>query len=168
MTTHDDGHVPDLVRDIVEPIAAELGVEVLDVQLTGPHGRRLIRVVADVIAPLPAVLHDEPAPGVDVDAIAVLSRKLGGLLDDRDVFPGSYTLEVSSPGVTAPLTRAQDFARNLGREVRVIRRGDDAATDGVQGTVTAVADDRVTLGTEDGDIEVLFEDIDQGTVVLPW
>jgi len=168
MTTHDDGHVPDLVRDIAEPIAEELGVEVLDVQLTGPHGRRLIRVVADVIAPLPAVAHEQPAAGVDVDAIAVLSRRLGGLLDDRDVFPGSYTLEVSSPGVATPLTRAQDFARNLGRDVRVIRRGDDAATTGVQGTVTAVADDRVTLATDDGDTEVRLADIDHGTVVLPW
>src|SRR5262249_40475479 len=53
------------------------------------------------------------------DDLAMVSRELGDLLDVHDAVPGSYTLECSSPGVNRPLRKPQDFARFLGKQVKV-------------------------------------------------
>jgi ribosome maturation factor RimP len=160
MTT-DDAALPAQVRALVEPLAAELQVEVLDVQVKGPRGRRLVRVTADA-ADLDA------AAGLDIDTIATLSRQLGDVLDAGDLITGTYTLEVTSPGADQPLTRARDFARNRGREVRLTRHHDDEEAAPMTGTVVAVTDDTVTLATADGELDVPLDDVDHATVVLPW
>jgi ribosome maturation factor RimP len=161
MATTDEEALPAQVRALVEPLAAALDVEVLDVQVKGSPGRRLVRVTADA-ADL------ETAAGLDIDTIATLSRRLGDALDADDLIPGAYTLEVTSPGADQPLSRARDFARNRGREVRVTRHQDAEEAPPVTGTVVAVTDDTVTLATADGDLDVPLEDVDHATVVLPW
>jgi hypothetical protein len=40
---------------------------------------------------------------------ANVSRDLSAIFDVEDVVPGQYTLEVSSPGLDRPLTRAEDL-----------------------------------------------------------
>ena len=161
MAPTDDATLPAQVRALVEPLAAALGVEVLDVQVKGSRGRRLVRVTADA-ADL------EAAAGLDVDTIATLSRQLGDALDADDLVPGAYTLEVTSPGADQPLTRPRDFARNRGREVRIARLGDDEEAAPVTGTVVAVTDDAVTLAVAAGELDVSLGDIDHAMVVLPW
>lgn len=161
MATADDATLPAQVRALVEPLAAALEVEVLDVQVKGSRGRRLVRVTADA-ADL------EAAAGLDIDTIATLSRQLGDALDADDLVQGAYTLEVTSPGADQPLTRARDFARNRGREVRITRHRDDKDTPPVTGTVVAVTDDTVTLATADGERDVPLGDVDHAKVVLPW
>jgi ribosome maturation factor RimP len=161
MATNDEGVLPERVRDLAEPIARDLGVEVLDVTITGGKGRRLVRLTADA-AELDA------AAGLDIDTIATMSRRLGDVLDEHDLLPGAYTLEVTSPGADRPLTRPRDFARNAGREVRVTRHGDDEDATPLTGEVVATTDAAVTLATPAGEVEVPFEDIDHGKVVLPW
>jgi len=50
---------------------------------------------------------------------AAASRALSPILDVLDPVEGAYTLEVSSPGIDRPLTRADDFRRYAGFEVKV-------------------------------------------------
>jgi Uncharacterized protein conserved in bacteria len=57
--------------------------------------------------------------GISVDDCAKLSRELGTLLDIHDVIPGSYTLEVSSPGLTRALKKPKDFKRFKGKKVKI-------------------------------------------------
>jgi ribosome maturation factor RimP len=146
------------VRELVLPIADELGVEVLDVVIAGARGRRVVRIVADS-ADLSA------GSGLDVGTIATLSRRLGAALDEHDVLAGAYTLEVTSPGVDRPLRTARDFARNVGRDVRVVRAGD---RDELAGSVVAADDEHLTLQVDGDEVEVPFADVDHGVVVLPW
>lgn len=160
MATNDEGVLPARVRDLAAPIADELGVEVLDVTVTGGKGRRLVRLTADTV--------DLEAAGLDIDTIATMSRRLGDLLDEHDLLPGAYTLEVTSPGADRPLTRPRDFARNVGREVRVTRHGDDEDVPPLTGEVVASTADAVTLATASGEVVVPFEDLDHARVVLPW
>lgn len=167
------------VRALADPLALEQGLEVLEVDVRGPSGRRLVRITADAADLTSSV-------GTDVDVLARFSRDLGAHLDEHDPVPGGYTLEVTSPGADRPLRRARDFARNVGREVRIVRRAvddprdaddaDDAAQaedrdgpGGLTGTLTAVTDTEITL-TSDSDrvIVVPLQDIDHGKVVLPW
>ncbi len=169
MTNHDDDGLPERIRALAGPLADALGVELLEVVVEGSHGRPLVRVVADVRVELPAELDpDEPALGVDVDVIAALSRDLGNLLDERDLIEGAHTLEVSSPGAARALRNAQDFARNLGRELRLVWREGHSHPDVDTATVVAVHAEGIVVHADDERVEVDLDAIDHATVVLPW
>jgi ribosome maturation factor RimP len=147
------------VRDAVTPVAESLEVDLIDVEVKGQKGRRVVRLIADAL---------DPSAGLDVETIATLSRRAGDQLDEDDLVPGAYTLEVSSPGATRPLRQARDFARNVGREVDVLRAEEHGDPRSLRGEVTEVDDEVVTLVTADGQVRVPLAEIDHGKVVLPW
>jgi ribosome maturation factor RimP len=161
MARHEDGRVSGRVRDLAVPLAEALDIEVLDVEVGGPRSRPVIRVIADVADPTSEA-------GLDVEVVAKLSRRLGDALDEDDLVPGPFTLEVTSPGVDRPLTRVRDFQRNLGRDVRVTAAGQGDATTEITGRLVAVDEDHLTLAVDDADVHVAFADLDHGRVVLPW
>ncbi len=158
MSRPSDDDLPREVRVLVEPIADELGLEVLDLVVKGQRGSRMVRLTVDT-ADLDAEV------GVDIDEIALLSRRLEDALDTHDPIAGGYTLEVTSPGADRPLTRARDFARNRGRPVRLeLADGSGELT----GELAAVSATTLTLTTDEGDRDVALDDVAQGHVVLPW
>jgi ribosome maturation factor RimP len=90
--------------DVLEPAVVAAGLELVDVELRAA----VVRVVVD------------RAGGVDVDALAEVSRGVSEVLDRHDPVPGHrYTLEVSSPGVERPLRTPAQFARAVGETVTV-------------------------------------------------
>ncbi|MBB1258493.1 ribosome maturation factor RimP [Streptomyces alkaliterrae] len=94
------------LRGLLEPLAAERGLDLEDVAVTPAGKRRVLRVVVD---------SDE---GVRLDACAELSRAASAALDDSDVMGGApYVLEVTSPGADRPLTEPRHFRRAVGRLV---------------------------------------------------
>jgi ribosome maturation factor RimP len=102
----------DHVREVVERVTASSGLELVEVEFRGAGGKaRMLRVFID-----------KPGGVTHADCEAV-SREVGTILDVEDVVPGgSYTLEVSSPGLDRKLTRLQDFARFVGSRVRLTTR----------------------------------------------
>jgi ribosome maturation factor RimP len=56
---------------------------------------------------------------MSVEDCATLSRALSAFLEAEDPIEGAYDLEVSSPGIDRPLTRAADFARWAGYEAKI-------------------------------------------------
>ena len=146
------------VRELATPLADELGVDLVDVEVKGQTGSRVLKLIADAF---------HPGEELDIDQIAKLSRQVGDALDETDLVPGAYTLEVSSPGATRPLVRQRDFARNVGREVRVhLREG--VSPGEVRGKIVAADDEVITVTNRDGEHRVPLGDVDHGKVVLPW
>ena len=159
MSRPSDDDLPRAVEELVAPLADELGLEVLDLVVKGQRGSRMVRLTVDV-ADLDAEV------GVDIDEVALLSRRLEDALDADDLIAGGYTLEVTSPGADRPLTRARDFARNRGRKVRLELAGDGPGE--LTGELIAVNETTLTLTTDDGDRDVALDDVARGHVVLPW
>lgn len=155
-----DGDLPARIAALATPLAEASDIELVDVEVKGQRNRRIVRLVADAEG------------GLDVDRIASLSRAVGDALDEQDVIPGQYTLEVTSPGADRPLRSVRDFRRNVGREVRVVRTKEAAQAPDVKGeltgTVRDVDDDAVTLVVADTEHRIELRDIDHGKVVLPW
>ena len=151
-----DPALAEAVHRLAEPVATAEGVDLLDVEVKGQRNRRLVRLVADA---------DD---GLDVDRIAKISRAVGDALDDDDLIAGAYTLEVTSPGVDRPLRAPRDFARNVGREVRVVRHEELEGPRELRGTVQDVDDERLTLTVEGEDRVVPLAEVQHGKVVLPW
>lgn len=147
------------IRAVAEPVVVEHEVELVEVEVRGAHGSRVVQVVAD----------DED--GLDLDRIADLSRVLGDLLDAEDVLDSKYTLEVTSPGVDRPLRTPTNFRRNIGREVRVVRNRaaiDRGEKGEFTGTLDDVDDEGLTLTVGKDTVTVPHDDVDHGKVVLPW
>jgi len=95
------------VRQLAAPLAAQEGLEVVDVEIGGGHGRQTLRL-----------LIDKPG-GVSLDDCSSVSRALSTALDVEDPIQGSYDLEVSSPGLDRPLRTPEHFQQYAGNKVRV-------------------------------------------------
>ena len=147
------------VRALATPVVDDRGVELVEVEVRGAHGSRVVRIVGD---------SDD---GLDLELIADLSREIGDRLDEDDFIGAKYTLEVSSPGVDRPLRTPANFRRNVGREMRVVRNRDaiDRGEKGeLTGTLDAVDDHGLTLTVGSDTVTVPHDDVDHGKVVLPW
>jgi ribosome maturation factor RimP len=99
------------VREIANRVAVSSGLEVVEVELRGGGKGRLLRIVID------------KQGGVTHEDCAHLSREVGTILDVEDAGPGgSYTLEVSSPGLDRKLVKASDYERFRGRLIKLTTR----------------------------------------------
>lgn len=125
------------LKALLEPVvhASRLYLEDVTVQMAGHH--RTVQVVID--------LPQEETGGVSLDAIAEISRALSDVLDNDPQDNGKpYDLEVSSPGVSRPLTEPRHWHRARGRLVKVnVIQGDN-----LTGRIQSVDDDGVTLVPE--------------------
>jgi ribosome maturation factor RimP len=91
---------------LLEPAVAAMGFELADIDVY--LGRRgVLRLYID------------RAGGVTVDDCQRVSEQVGALLDVEDPLPGSYTLEVSSPGFDRRLRTQGHFERFVGERVRI-------------------------------------------------
>jgi ribosome maturation factor RimP len=121
---------PDQVQEVIEPALSERGLLVDEVVIT-PAGRRsVLRISVD--RDLGA---DDSAPTTDatdplsLDEVAEATRAINAVLDPSDVMgEAPYVLEVSSPGVSRPLTEPRHFRRNIGRLVAVTPTEGEAFT----------------------------------------
>lgn len=147
------------IRALAGPVLDEHEVELVEIEVRGAHGSRVVAIVGD---------KDD---GLDLDLIADLSRTIGDRLDEDDLVTGKYTLEVSSPGVDRPLRTLRSFRRNVGRDVRVVRNRpaiDRGEKGELTGTLDAVDDDGLHLTVGKETVVVPHDDVDHGKVVLPW
>lgn len=91
-------------------VSAE-GVELDDVEVLGSGAGKVVRVTVDA------------EQGIDVERIAEVSRGLSRLLEETESVGGSYTLEVSSPGLERSLRKPEHFQKSIGREVIIRTTG---------------------------------------------
>ena len=125
------------VREVVNRVAADLGLEVVEVDLRGGGKSRMLRVVID-----------RPG-GVTHEDCAALSREAGTILDVEDAVPGSsYTLEVSSPGLDRRLVKAADFERFTGSRVKLMTREPLAGNRFFEGRLERFAEGRLVVRLE--------------------
>ena len=92
---------------IVEPVAADLGLELVRLRLMGG------------LHPTLQIMAQRPDGSMEVDDCARLSTALSAVLDVEDPISDAYTLEVSSPGIDRPLTRLKDFDAWEGFEAKI-------------------------------------------------
>ena len=150
------------LTEVIEPEAIALGFELVRVKLSGQGEDRTLQIMAE-----------DPATGqLVVEQCMALSRRVSERIDaieeaGEELIEGAYHLEVSSPGIDRPLTRAKDYAAWAGHEVNLSLsepvgehrrlRGELLGIEG--GTVTV--DDRKA-----GRVEVPLQNIHSAKLVL--
>ena len=95
------------VRQLIESVIESEGLEIIDLECLKMKFRWLVRIFID------------KEGGVTIDDCSEISKQVGDILDVYDVLPGSYTLEVSSPGLDRPLSTDKDFIKYRGSTVRI-------------------------------------------------
>jgi ribosome maturation factor RimP len=145
--------LPSHVQELADRVATGHGVEVLELDLRGQGRRRVLRVILDA---------EEP---VEADVVEQVSKDLSRALDQADPVPGSYTLEVSTPGLSRPLHTRRDFRRQLGHQVAIVV---EAPTSPIQGIVVDTDDEAVVLEVDGDQVRVPLSEVVHGKVVLPW
>jgi len=123
------------ITELIQPYLMAQGVDLVDMELTQPQrGRSTLRLFVD-----------RPQGGITLDEIARVSRVVGELLDVHDPISSSYTLEVSSPGLTRKLKKPQDYERYAGRLVRLTTRSPWQGKQVHRGILKGLANDEVSL-----------------------
>lgn len=139
------------LRPLLGPVVEECGLFLEDVAVGAAGRRRLVRVTVD--------LPDGPG-GVGSDALTEVSRAVSEALDDADAIPGSYVLEVSTPGVDRPLTQPRHFRRALHRLVTVRTHEGER----VHGRILTADDDEVVLAVDGTRRHLPYAEVAEGKV----
>lgn len=127
------------IIDALEAHAAEHDVDIVDVEMAGASKAPTVRV------------RIEAADGsaLDLDGVTAHTKWVGEVVEELDPVSGSYTLEVSTPGMARPLRRARDFVRFAGENVEFTSDPIDGRHKWV-GKLSEATDEGFTLELEDG------------------
>lgn len=151
----------DAVREVVRPAVEAAGLYLEEVTATRAGNRSVVRITVD--------LPEDAVGSLDSDALGEVSRSVSAALDVDDVVAGAYTLEISTPGTSRPLTELRHFKRARTRLVtlkladggRAEGRLTDVLTDGA--TAVLVLDDDRRIDVADvvrGKVEVELKRLD--------
>jgi ribosome maturation factor RimP len=147
--------IADQVVALASPIAARLGLEVVEVELQGGARQPVIRVLVD------------REGGVGVEECARLSDALGREMDLYDLPVGAYTLEVASPGLDRVLRKPEEFTRFAGRNVSVTAFAPVDGQRRFRGRLLGWVDGAVALRLDDGrEVRFALADIAQARLVV--
>lgn len=95
------------IAALAEPVIEDMGYRLVRVAITGNEDTTV------------QVMAERPDGTMTVQDCTAITRNLSPLMDAHDPLPGSYFLEVSSPGIGRPLVRPSDFETWAGYEARV-------------------------------------------------
>ena len=148
------------VRELVDPIASDLDLDVYDIEQRGGT----LRVTLDTRPGTPG--------SVDLEQLSLATRLISRELDHADPVPGKYTLEVTSPGVERSLRTPAHFQREVGKTVNVRLANVDAEQRRLEGVLVAAdertATIRVVGAGEPVDHVVDIDTIDRARTVFVW
>jgi ribosome maturation factor RimP len=125
--------IVDRVRQVAEPLVEDEQLELVDIEFQTTGNRWLLRIYID------------REGGVRISDCEHVSRELSRLLDVEDIIDHPFVLEVSSPGLTRPLRKKEDFIRYRGKKCRVITRTPVEGKNDVQGEIVGVSAEDVEV-----------------------
>lgn len=136
--------IRDAVRGLVEKLLEREGYELLETEYVMDRGRPILRLYVDTIPP------STEGRAVSVEDCTHVSRFVSDVLDVEDVVPGEYNLEVSSPGLFRPLTKAAHFERAVGERIKVKTYEKQDGRRVFTGILEARDEDRLVVRVDDG------------------
>lgn len=145
------------VTNLIEPEAKALGFALVRVAMFGGKSDPTLQVMAE----------RPDTRQLDLSDCEALSRRISDVLDASDPIEEAYRLEVSSPGIDRPLTRAQDFHDWAGFDARIRlaapldgRKQFDARLLGLEGDIVKVYAEKA------GEIAIPFEQVASAKLLL--
>jgi ribosome maturation factor RimP len=141
------------LNQLAEQAADAHGVEIFDIELLG-KGKLLLRVLID------------KESGVTLDDCEHFSKSFSALLDVEDPLQGSYSLEVSSPGMDRPLKRLIDFEKNTGKLARIVTEDKIDNRSFFIGRISGVDKNMVKIMINEYEIPIPFDKISKARLEI--
>lgn len=95
------------IAELAEPVLESLGFRLVLARILSGQG-----TIVEIMA-------ERPDGSMTIDDCRTVSLALSPVLDVHDPIPGTYRLQISSPGIDRPLVRPSDFDQWAGFEARV-------------------------------------------------
>jgi ribosome maturation factor RimP len=146
------------IEEIARRVAEPEGLEIVEVEVKGGGGSRLVRISID------------KPEGVTHGDCELVSQQVGTIMDVEDTVPGGrYTLEVSSPGLERKLLKPQDYQRFQGRKARISLREPLDGRRNWEGALAGFEDGAVALETQPGTtLRFPFDQIRKANLKFEW
>ncbi|MGA3236406.1 MAG: ribosome maturation factor RimP [Bryobacteraceae bacterium] len=146
------------IEEIARRVAESEGMEIVEVEVKGGGNNRLVRISID------------KPDGVTHGDCELVSHQVGTILDVEDVIPGgSYTLEVSSPGVERKLVKPQDYTRFAGKKAKITLREPIDQRRSFEGKLAGFEDGAIALETAPGQtLRVPFDNVQKANLKFEW
>jgi ribosome maturation factor RimP len=148
------------VADQVRPVASDAlggeGIELVDLEFRRESGGWVLRLFID-----------KPG-GVGIEDCQRVSEIVGTLLEVEDPIPHAYTLEVSSPGLTRPLRRPEDWQRAEGSLVKIVTREPIGRHQAFVGRVLGARPDVVRIAVEDEEFDLPLDLVARARLEVDW
>jgi ribosome maturation factor RimP len=151
--------IPEDMRTMIEPIVADQGLELVDIERHQGRPPWTVRVIVDTAS------GDGRVP---VERCADVSREIAAQLDAADAIPVRYQLEVTSPGLDRVLAREKDFTRACGREVRVEPRAPQDGRRRFRGRLLAFDAGALRLSVDGAEVSIAFADVARARTVYEF
>jgi ribosome maturation factor RimP len=150
------GALEDGIEKLAEPLLAEKGLELVDLELARSGGRLLVRLFIDRA--------DRREGGVTVEECGDFNLALGRLLDVEGLLAESHVLEVSSPGLDRRIRKLRDFLRHRGQTVTVRLKTPRDGRRKVKGVIAAADGEGITVEAEAGAVRVRHDEISRANL----
>lgn len=137
------------------PLAEELGIELVEINVHFHNQTVIIQVIADL-----------PAGGIGLEECTALNRRLDRMLYEDLGFGENYTLEVSSPGLDRHLTTYRDLRRVVGRDVHVFLREPVRGKREIIGCLTAVRESDFLLSVRGEEWLIPMDKLDKAKQII--
>ncbi|OGX28389.1 MAG: hypothetical protein A3B78_00860 [Omnitrophica WOR_2 bacterium RIFCSPHIGHO2_02_FULL_67_20] len=144
------------IQAIAEPILADRSLELVELTCRLQGRQQIIRLLVDRVG------------GVTTQHCAQVNQLISNALEAANVIEGSYTVEVSSPGLDRPLVTKRDFERALGEELRMGAAQADGRVRELGGMLLAVQHEAIVLKTPSGNVTIPFGDIRGAKKAIRW
>lgn len=142
------------ITDLAVPLVNEQGLFLVDIELKTGGGQTEVWVYLDA--------EDR---GVSLDECAEISKELGFLIEAHELFENKYRLNVSSPGLSRPLSDKRQYKKNEGRVARIKYKSSDEYLK-IEGVITGISEDFVAITDEhEQETEVPFDAIVETKIV---
>ncbi len=142
------------IIELIAPVVAEDGCELVDAVITFESGRKTLRLYID-----------KPG-GVIVADCSRVSHSVEDLLEVEEAVAGRYDLEVSSPGLNRPLRTREHFEKAVGQLVEIATREKLDGRGRFKGELKLVNDAEVVVNVDNQDFNVPLEKISKANLVV--
>lgn len=122
--------------DIAKPVAEQMGLELVDAEYKKEGQSMFLRLFVD------------KKGGLEIDDCETFSRTIDPILDEKLVHDADY-FEVSSPGLTRPLTQMEDFLRYEDEVIEVSLFAEIEGVKNFLGKTVSATEENVTFAIED-------------------
>ena len=144
------------VRDLVSPVADELGYMLWDVEYVKEGADMILRITID------------KPEGVDIEDCEKMARAIDPIIDEADPIEVSYKMEVSSPGIERALTRPEHFAACMGEKIEVKLYAPVDGKKQLVGILFAADDKTVTVKVDEAEVVLEKSAVAKVSTVFDW